>query len=73
MDGRALFFWVGLSGLLAIALLLGRWHAEELARRTADAYGQRAAKPSVDPPVRSRRSSRSTDAALPELPERASA
>ena len=40
MDGAAIFFWVGMAGLLAVAVVLRHWHAEELARRFAEARGE---------------------------------
>ncbi len=76
MDSAAIFFWVGMAGLLAVAVILGRWHAEDMAKRTAETYGERVVKPRVDTPVRPHVSSQEMaplDAALPDGAERASA
>ena len=34
MNGTAIFFWIGLAGLLCVSLVLGRWHAETRAVRS---------------------------------------
>jgi hypothetical protein len=76
MDSTAIFFWVGMVALLAVAVMLGRWQREDMARRSAETYGYRAVKPRVDAAIRSRVSSRDMeppDAAFPDGAERASA
>ncbi len=76
MDGTTIFFWVGMAGLLAVAVILGRWYAEDMAERIAETYGHRAVKPRVDAPVRPHASSQDMeppDAAFPDGAARASA
>ena len=76
MDSAAIFFWVGMAALLAVAVILGRWHAEDMTKRIAETYGERVVKPRVDAPVRPQASSQdmeTPDAALSDGAERASA
>jgi hypothetical protein len=76
MDGTAIFFWVGMAGVLAVAVVLRRWHAEDMAQKLAETYGERVVRPRVDAVVRPRVSSRDrrpSDAAFPGGAERASA
>lgn len=40
-----MFFWLGIPALLGVALVLRRWHAEDMARRLADTRRRRAAEP----------------------------
>ena len=74
MNGTAIFFWIGLAGLLCVSLVLGRWHAEDMARRVADTYGHRAVKtPSHEPVHVPWKDGERPDAGFPEEVERASA
>jgi hypothetical protein len=76
MDSTAILFWVGMAALLAVAVILGRWHKEEVTRRIGEAYGGRVVIPRIGAPVRPQVSSHGvepTDAALPDGAERAPA
>jgi hypothetical protein len=75
MDSAAIF-WVGMAGVFAVAVILRRWHAEDMAGRIAETHGERVVRPRVDAPVRRRGSSRVAtprDAAFPDGAQRASA
>lgn len=76
MSGTGIFFWVGMAALLAVAVILGRWQAEDINKRIVETYGYRALKPRVDAPVRPQVSSQDMeppDAAFPDRAARASA
>ena len=76
MNGTALFFWLGMAGLLLVSLVLGRWHAEDMARRVADTYGHRSVRTPSQDPVRTQvawQDGERPDAGFPEEVERASA
>jgi hypothetical protein len=76
MDSAATCFWVGMAGVLAVAVVLRRWHAEDMGRRIAETHGARVVRRRVNAPVRRRASSRDAtprDAAFPDGAQRASA
>ncbi len=73
MDNAAILFWVGMAGLLAVAVVLGRWDTEKMAKRIAETYGRDVMEPRVDALVRRPVSSQDVgppDAALPDGAER---
>jgi hypothetical protein len=76
VNGTAIFFWLGMAGLLLVSLVLGRWHAEDMARRVADTYGHRSVRTPGHDPVRGHvgwQDVESPDAEFPDDIERASA